>query len=284
MTEMTEEICALLKNAMGDAKPAEDEYIHPESGLIYCRKCDTPRQLVVKKPFGSGYFFPRTMCRCQSEADKRRKEAEEQHERMERIKRHKAHGLQGISLYDYTFANDNGTNPVMNKARSYVRNWPEAFKKNLGLLLFGDIGTGKSFFAGCIANALLEQEVPVLMTSFPTILNRLAGLSGEDRVKYFDRLDEYDLLIIDDLGVERDTSYASEQIYNVIDGRYRCKKPMIITTNLKLEELKVPSDLLHARIYDRILERCAPILFDGPNFRKAGAAEIKATAREILNH
>ena len=57
----------------------------------------------------------------------------------------------------------------MDKARAYVENWKEAYKNNPGLLLFGDVGTGKSFFAGCIANALLDRDVPVLMTNFPTI-------------------------------------------------------------------------------------------------------------------
>ena len=54
-----------------------------------------------------------------------------------------------------------------------------------------------------------------------------------------------------------------EQMFFVIDSRYRSRRPMIITTNLKLAELKNPPDLAHARIYDRILERCAPILFAG---------------------
>ena len=83
----------------------------------------------------------------------------------------KAQGLQDRYLYDYTFANDNGQNPLMDKACAYVENWKEAYKNNTGLLLFGDVGTGKSFFAGCIANALLDRDVPVLMTNFPTILN-----------------------------------------------------------------------------------------------------------------
>ena len=88
----------------------------------------------------------------------------------------KAQGLQDRYLYDYTFANDNGQNPLMDKARAYVENWKEAYQNNTGLLLFGDVGTGKSFFAGCIANALLDRDVPVLMTNFPTILNRLTGM------------------------------------------------------------------------------------------------------------
>ena len=137
-------------------------------------------------------------------------------EYMERIKRRKAQGLQDRYLYDYTFANDNGQNPLMDKARAYVENWKEAYKNNTGLLLFGDVGTGKSFFAGCIANALLDRDVPVLMTNFPTILNRLTGMFSEDRADFIASFDEYDLLIIDDLGVERSTEYAMEQMFFVL--------------------------------------------------------------------
>ena len=168
-------------------------------------------------------------------------------------------------------------------ARAYVENWKEAYKNNTGLLLFGDVGTGKSFFAGCIANALLDRDVPVLMTNFPTILNRLRGMFSEDRAEFIASFDEYDLLIIDDLGVERSTGYAIEQMFFVIDSRYRSRRPMIITTNLKLSELKNPPDLAHARIYARILERCAPILFDGKNFREENAGATKQAAKDIVN-
>ena len=58
---------------------------------------------------------------------------------------------------------------------------------------------------------------------------------------------------------------------------------MIITTNLKLEEIKNPPDLAHARIYDRILERCAPVLFAGKNFREENAEATKAAAKEIVS-
>ena len=173
-------------------------------------------------------FMPRCICQCQREAEEQRRAAEERQRRMERIKRRKAQGLQDRYLYDYTFANDNGQNPLMDKARAYVENWKEAYRNNTGLLLFGDVGTGKSFFAGCIANALLDRDVPVLMTNFPTILNRLTGMFSEDRADFIASFDEYDLLIIDDLGVERSTEYAMEQMFFVIDSRYRSRRPMIM--------------------------------------------------------
>lgn len=56
---------------------------------------------------------------------------------------------------------------------------------------------------GCIANALLDRDVPVLMTNFPSILNRLTGVFAEDRAAFIASLDDYSLLVIDDLGVER---------------------------------------------------------------------------------
>ena len=260
----------------------EDEYLDPADGLIHCRKCGGPRQAVIPDPFKGGIFKPRCVCSCQQEAERRRKEAEERRQRMERIRRRKAQGLQDRYLYGYTFANDNGENPAMAKAHAYVDHWPQAFKRNIGLLLFGDVGTGKSFAAGCIANALLDQDVPVLMTNFPAILARLCGTFGEDRTDFLDSLGDYDLLIIDDLGAERNTEYALEQMFSIIDSRYRCNKPLIVTTNLKLDELKHPPDLAHARIYDRILERCAPILFAGKNFREGNAASTKAAARQII--
>ena len=283
MIEITAEIRALIDKAAAGVELAGDEYIDPADGLIHCKKCGGQRQTVVPCFGKPGYFMPRCICQCQREAEEQRKAAEERQRRMERIKRRKAQGLQDRYLYDYTFANDNGQNPLMDKARAYVENWKEAYRNNTGLLLFGDVGTGKSFFAGCIANALLDRDVPVLMTNFPTILNRLTGMFSEDRADFIASFDEYDLLIIDDLGVERSTEYAMEQMFFVIDSRYRSRRPMIITTNLKLAELKNPPDLAHARIYDRILERCAPILFAGKNFREENAGATKQAAKDIVN-
>ena len=194
MIEITAEVRAAIDRAAGDMEVAGDEYIEPADGLIHCKKCHGSRQTVVPRFGGSGYFMPRCLCSCQQKAQEERKAREEQRERMERIKRRKAQGLQDRYLYDYTFANDNGQNPVMEKAHTYVEHWKEAYRDNTGLLLFGDMGTGKSFFAGCIANALLDRDVPVLMTNFPSILNRLTGVFAEDRAAFIASLDDYSQL------------------------------------------------------------------------------------------
>ena len=187
MIEITAEIRALIDKAAAGVELAGDEYIDPADGLIHCKKCGGQRQTVVPCFGKPGYFMPRCICQCQQEAEEQRKAAEERQRRMERIKRRKAQGLQDRYLYDYTFANDNGQNPLMDKARAYVENWKEAYKNNTGLLLFGDVGTGKSFFAGCIANALLDQnvfltdeELADLQASFPAVWEQ-----------YIEKLSEY---------------------------------------------------------------------------------------------
>ena len=245
MMPITEEVHAFLTANAAAQIQRDDEYLDPADGLLHCKTCHGLRQTVIPAPGGTG--------------------------------------LQDRRLYDCTFANDNGKTPGLTaKAKRYVEHWEDAARKNIGLLLFGDVGTGKSFLAGCIANALLEQDVPVLMTNFPTILNRMTGLFGSDRADFLASLNAYDLLILDDLGAERGTEYALEQVFAVIDARYRSRKPLVVTTNLTLDALKHPDDLAHARIYDRILEICAPILFGGENLRVEKANEMKTAARNLL--
>ena len=122
MIEITTEIRALIDKAAAGVELAGDEYIDPADGLIHCKKCGGQRQTVVPCFGKPGYFMPRCICQCQQEAEEQRKAAEERQRRMERIKRRKAQGLQDRYLYDYTFANDNGQNPLMDKARAYVEN------------------------------------------------------------------------------------------------------------------------------------------------------------------
>ena len=184
-------------------------------------------------------------------------------------------------MQDWKFENDAGCNPQMKLARQYVEYWTEMQKKNTGLLIWGGVGTGKSVFAGCIANALMEREVPVCMTNFARILNELNNsFSGRNEV--VERLCRYPLLIIDDFGMERDTNYALEQVYNIIDSRYRSKRPLIITTNLTLDEICKPKNMAYQRIYDRVLEMCAPLVFKGESRRRANAQQRNKALRELL--
>ncbi len=133
---------------------------------------------------------------------------------------------------------------------------------------------GKSYAAACVCNALLDQGIPCCMTSF----GRILAMDWEDRARFLSRLGRYELLVLDDLGAERDTEFSQETLFSVVDERYRAAKPLIVTTNLGLPELKHPESLAKSRVYDRLLEICGPVLCQGENFRQGKSA----AARQVL--
>ena len=264
------------------ATTAEAEDYTGEDGLLYCGKCHTPKEAYFaegKTCFGRDRHP--SECDCQRAARKEREAAEKRRSHLETVERLKRQGFTDKTMQDWTFANDNGSCPQMKNAAGYVARWEQIKDGNYGLLLWGRVGTGKSYFAGCIANALMEQEVPVCMTNFATILGDLAA-SFEGRNEYISRLCSYPLLILDDFGMERGTEYGLEQVYSVIDSRYRSGKPLIATTNLTLEELQHPQDTPHARIYDRLTSMCAPVRFTGSNFRKETAQEKLERLKQLM--
>ena len=175
-------------------------------------------------------------------------------------------------LMDCTFDRDNGAVPQLAWARQYVEHWPEMRRENIGLLFWGPSGTGKTFAAACIANALVEREVGVRMITLGDALVQLFGMNGEERVRYLESLSSCGLLILDDFGVERRTPYAREQVYEIVNRRYLSGRPMVVTTNLTLKELK-NADRDDSRIHDRVLERCVPVCFDGTSLRQEKTAE-----------
>ena len=261
---------------MTQTTPEPEDYTG-EDGLLYCGKCRKPKEAYF--PEGKSLFG---RDRHPAECDCQREAAEKRRTHLEAVERLKQRGFTNPAMREWTFDNDNGKCPQMKHARSYVECWEQMKAENIGLLLWGKVGTGKSYFAGCIANALMEREIAVCMTNFALILNDLAA-SFKDRNEYISRLCSFPLLILDDFGMERGTEYGLEQVYNVIDSRYRSNKPLIVTTNLTLEELQHPEDTAHARIYDRLLEMCSPVRFTGENFRKATAQEKMKRLKTLLN-
>ena len=161
----------------------------------------------------------------------------------------------------------------------------ENLRENIGLLFYGDVGTGKTFTAGCIVNALDDKGYNVLGTSLTRLRDDMPGEFDKDRSRnaYYDRLAGYDLVLIDDFGIERQSEYTLEQIYSLIDARYKSGKPTIITTNLTPEQLSHPQSMATRRIYDRITGMCCPMLFEGQSQRQAQHEEKMARAREMLS-
>ena len=225
-------------------------------------------------------------CACekaiQAEEDRQRKARED----MEKIAHLRGLSLMDEKVRDSTFSTFQ-TTPENARALKLCRRYAEAFdtmsKKNQGLLFWGNPGTGKTFAAACIANYLLNSMQPVVMTSFVKLIAELRKQRGdEDEETIIQRLNRARLLIIDDLGAERSTDYALERVYNIVDSRYRAKKPMLLTTNLSLKEMQSTTDIRYARIYDRVFEVCYPVEFTGQSWRYAEAARRYDEMQELL--
>lgn len=222
-------------------------------------------------------------CKCQREADERAEAERRAAEFKNNLEaRWRADGFHDPSYLKPTFSDDDGANQKLTGVcQKYADRWPEMLENGMGLLLYGGVGGGKTFLAGCVCNALLKKQVSVCATSFPRVLNVLQN--SMDRQKALDRLSRYQCVLLDDFGVERGTEYAQEQLFAVVDARYRAKRPTIITTNLSLHDLENPQNLSYTRIFDRLLELCPiRLCVSGPSRRKGLADDRRELARELL--
>lgn len=276
---MSEAIDGLAQRAAEVSRFELGDY-YGENGLLYCGKCGNPKQSRINI-FGSERIVP-CICPCK---ELERLEDQKRRERQEfllRCEKYRRLGFADRQMQEWTFANDDGSNPKLTHAmRQYVANFDDFKDQGKGLLLYGSVGSGKTFAACMAANALIDKGHPVLVTNFATLTNTLQE-RFDARQQYIDSLNRFELLVIDDLAAERDTEYMQETVYNIVDARYRAKLPLIITTNLSGAALKNPDNIGKERIYSRLLERCHPIEVKGADRRRAALKDGYADMKSIL--
>jgi DNA replication protein DnaC len=282
---MIDETISMIKRQYNKLNPPQQSDYIGEDGLLYCGKCHTRKQRKIT--ICEVEKVVPVVCKCRAAELERQKEIDCRNNQQKRINQLIREGVYETGYSDCTFANDDGKNSKISKTcRRYVDKWEEVKAKNIGLMFYGPKGTGKSFFAYSIANSLIAKGVPVCITSFTRLLN--AAMSLDKRQSIIDRLNVYDLLVLDDIGAERQNdkggvSYSQEQMFNIINGRYGIKKPLIVTTNYDVETFSNPSDIAYGRIYDRILEMCpVRIKIDGESRRTAIAAKQRDEFIKIL--
>ena len=267
------------KAAKGNIRAEQGDYIG-EDGLLVCGKCHTPKQGRYNMPWGE--ITPPVLCKCEQERRDREEAERERAKLQERIARNRRNAFPEADMSDWTFSNDDKSNEkVGNIARNYADNFKLMLEKHKGLCFFGSVGTGKTYFAACIANTLLDKGYPVLMLDFDRIRNTLQS-SFEGRQEYLDSFNRCPLLILDDLGMESKSEYMQEIVYSVIDARYKAGLPLIVTTNLTSEQLKNPNEITQQRIYSRILEMCIPVKVEGNDKRREKCKDSFAELSEVL--
>lgn len=279
MSDFSHAMDLIIERAQETANIGEGDYLG-EDNLYYCGKCHTRKQTAVTL-FGKNRVVP-CICKCKAEEIKAEEEAIRQREFFNKVMQMRRAGFPEDAMKEWTFANDDGSNPKLTKAmQNFVEHFQTFKEDGKGLLLFGSVGTGKTYLAACVANALIDKGIPCLVTNFARIANEVQG-KFDGRQQYYDNLNSFPLLVIDDLSAERKTEYMQEIVFNVIDSRYRAKLPIIITTNLTREELQKPADLTNQRIFSRLFEMCTPIEVTGNDRRRKALREDIGKAKQLL--
>lgn len=240
-----------------EIKREKEDYMKDD--ILFCGKCNTPKSTKLDLPPKLSKIFKNKIkpikCKCREEKIKKDEKQEEINKAYNRIDILLAKGIMDNSYLKYDIRQDDKKNEEITYfCNRYIKNWNEMKNNGVGLLFFGNVGTGKTFHACCIANELLKRGEKICVTNFMRILNKYKNFE-EDLNDTINMICNSTLLVLDDFGAERKTEFANEKIFEVIDFRCRKKLPTLITTNLTIKELQ-NGDLTSKRIFSRISKMC----------------------------
>ena len=237
---------------------ANEEY--EKDGHVYCKTCHERKDGKILEFFG-GKMICRVSCHC----DKQREEKEAKRQKQLEIERLKSSCFSSRAELELLL---NGQlNNYIERLSAYLKS------------------SGKTYLACSIANALIEQyQITVKIRNFSQIMNEMQKCGFDfDKNAYIESLVNTSVLILDDLGIERDTSYAKEQVYNIVNSRYLRRKPTIFTTNLSYDTIQnCIESVEYQRIYSRIIEMCIPVMVVGHDYRKQIQKEKISRNKERL--
>lgn len=271
------------------AKKEECDYYDKDDNLLVCGKCLEHKEfnLDLWKPevYENGqknnlvgieprYVIRPTLCKCERDrlAEEKAREDAMIFDRSKRENTARCFDLHGFS--DVTFDKDDGQDAEASEvAHRFVDNFAAIRQAGQGMIFSGDTGGGKTYMAAMIANALLEKGYRVKFTSLSKLNQQMTENYGNNRASILRYIETCDLIVLDDLGTERDTSTANENAYQVIDTINRIKCPVIVTTNLSGRDMINEVEYKYKRNYSRIIERCKPVVFKTPDRRAYGNKE-----------
>lgn len=129
---------------------------------------------------------------------------------------------------------------IMERNLKICRTYALTFAPNAGNLLFvGGTGLGKTFLSACIARAVADRGYSVVYESAGHLFGKLEQAKfspSEEARREAARFTDCDLLILDDLGTEMPGQFVTAAFYTLLNDRILAGKPMVISTNLNIDE------------------------------------------------
>lgn len=286
--EITNALASIGAGVLEARKRAGVEAITAVDGMEYCTSCKEPLLLAlhfsgkITERLGNTRYVPRN-CECMRKMFEEEDAIYKKQRRDSEIREQRVKSLQSEKYRSSTFDKDDGRAPAIRKTcERYVSKRGEMIDGNYGLAFVGGNGGGKTFWASCIANALIDAGSTVLMTTLTKLIRDINADYGEWRENIMRKIRMVDFLILDDYGAERGTEFSLEQAFEIIDTRYNAGKPLIITANLTEEILKNPPNINYARSYSRVIEMCPALIRVEGERRKEIASEKRKALAEML--
>ena len=130
---------------------------------------------------------------------------------------------------------------IMERNFQNCKRYALTFSSNSGNLLFvGGTGLGKTFLSACVARAVADRGYSVVYETASHLFSKLEQAkfsSNEETKREAEKLTACDLLIIDDLGTEMPGQFVTAALYSLLNDRIRAGMPMVISTNLNVDEM-----------------------------------------------
>lgn len=264
--------------ATGKLMLRDDEYLG-DDGLPHCKNCKTARVFVAPNKS----FIARCKCQCQSEAEEQRQKEEARQKVIEAFNSRRNLSMIGDRYKNIRFADamiTDNNRTVYQKCQNYVENAQAMRENNIGLYIYGDNSSGKTYLTACVCNELLWKGYRCVYTNLATILNEIRSSydgQGIGECELIARLQTFDFAFIDDLGKEfigreynaASSKWAEEKLFEVINARYNAQRPTIFSSNYEIAELASVLSLDKA-IIERINEMATRVLkLDGDDFRSS---------------
>ena len=197
-----------------------------------------------------------------------------------RIERHlgEAHLLPAKSLESFDF----GATPTISRSRVMALASSDSWlEQGRNVIIFGPPGAGKSHLASAIGLALVERGKRVLFTRTTDLVQRLQTAHRELKLEnMLDRLNRYDLLILDDLSYARKDQAETSVLFELISVRYECRSTLITANTPFVEWKKVfPDENTAVAAVDRLIHHCVILEMNVESYRRRQAMGEKEKKR-----